>query len=186
MSKRKAPDREPIDIFGEDGDLSRAASALEDATSGPERLRPVQDRPAREHARSSHGSSQSSGRAREHAEHAYSGDAIDRSDAVDPICAALKFRVRRGTRDRLDSFRVELGIALGGVRLTDSHVGRALLTWLLEEGREAIVAEAEALSGSLRRPPADDPAGLAAFDAALRDLLLQGIRRWATRDQLQR
>ena len=61
---------------------------------------------------------------------------VPRLEATD---AHLKFRVRQSTRARFDSFKAELSAALGGVRLMDSNLGRALLDWFLFEGGERVL-----------------------------------------------
>lgn len=172
MPKRPGPSREPVDIFGDDGDLARAASALEGATEAAPRE--TTDPNGRSVAVGRSAEQVAAPRPTQQIPSGVVGE--DLAPPVEPINAELKFRVRRSIRAELDSFRAELGIALGGVRLTDSHIGRAALSWLLEEARDAILAEAEGASGTLRRPPADDPVALAAFDRALAKIFLRGSR----------
>lgn len=82
----------------------------------------------------------------------------------------LKFEVPRSMRAEFQSFRAELGAALGGVALDNSNIGRALLASLLGAERARLLEAAREISGTLQRPRNDDAEAMAAFDAALRAL----------------
>ncbi len=60
--------------------------------------------------------------------------------------------------------------------MTDANLGRALLDWVLFEVADEILDVVRDQPG-LRRPPADDAAGMAEFDDTLRAILKEGIHR---------
>lgn len=95
----------------------------------------------------------------------------------EPTDAHIKIRVRRETRSRFDSFKAELSAALGGARLMDSNLGRAVLDWLLFEIGDVVLEVAQENAGALRRPASDDLAGMAAFDDALREIIVRAVNQ---------
>jgi len=103
-------------------------------------------------------------------------DADPAAMAAEPTNVLLKFRVRQETRTRFDSFKAQLSAALGGTRLTDANIGRALLDWILFEVSEDILTEASDQPAP-RRPPSDDLVAMASFDESLRDILRRGVRK---------
>lgn len=95
---------------------------------------------------------------------------------VEATNAHLKFRVRQTTRARFDTFRAELSVALGGARLMDSNVGRALLDWFLFEVGEGVLIAVRRDATVLQRPASDDVAAMSAFDEALQAALSRALR----------
>lgn len=173
---KKPPARSPnIDVF-EDDDLNQAQALLsgdgvpEARGEGPSERRTrnaadTRPKPARE---------TNEPRAAQSAEGLpASPEAASRG--VEPTDAHLKFRVRQSTRARFDAFKAELSVALGGVRLADSNIGRAVVEWFLENAAECVVDLAR--EQRLRRPASDDPAGIAAFDEALVHMIQDALAR---------
>lgn len=150
---------EPIDIF-EDEDLRRAREILSSTSTSNESevdCRPPLDTGADANERSD-------------AEEAGVRGGVEGVPA-EPTDAHVKIRVRRETRSRFDSFKAELSAALGGARLMDSNLGRAVLDWLLFEIGDEVLEAARESAEELRRPASDDLAGMAAFDNALRAII---------------
>ncbi len=97
--------------------------------------------------------------------------------AVEPTDAHVKIRVRRTTRSQFDVFKAELSTALGGARLMDSNVGRAVLDWFLFEVGDQVLEAARDRTDVLRRPASDDLVGMAAFDDELRAIIARAVQR---------
>ena len=100
--------------------------------------------------------------------------------AVERTNEQIKIRVTRSTRAAFDLFRAELSSALGGTRLTDANIGRALLEWVLHEAKDEIVSSARQQPG-LHRPASDDLAAMERFDQTLRDVARSGIEEAVSR-----
>jgi hypothetical protein len=176
MARRPLKRSGPLDIFA-DENLSRAQSALSDATAPPETWESRRQEPLRQEAKKHQPEPIRSAPPIRAAEEQPPAAGATSPVAVEPTNVHLKFRVRQATRARFDAFRAELSAALGGARLTDSNIGRALMDWILFELGDEILAAAKEASGTLRRPPADDPAAMAEFDEALREIVRAGAAR---------
>jgi len=175
--RKKPPSRsDAIDVF-EDDDLSQAQALLSGDTAPPEGnvkhgamaiSPPTSLAETRSIAATRPNGHDSAG------EEAHAGGAAPVPvPHVEPTSSHLKLRVRQTTRARFDAFRGELSVALGGVRVTDSNLGRAIIDWFLENGVDEVV---ECARGRvLRRPPSDDVAGMAAFDEALVETIEEAL-----------
>ena len=147
-----------IDIFADD-DLAMAQQALEAATGEPPRASvegPVLGDWAGELTESPQPVGQ---------------------PLVEATDAHLKFRVRPSSRGKFDEFKTELSIALGGARLVDSNVGRAVIDWFMGEGAPIVLRYLEANPTELQRPASDDQVAMAEFDAAIAKLVAHALQR---------
>lgn len=182
MSKSSPPRRPPLDVF-DDEDLNRAQEALVAATGRESRPRAEKRSPLRLDAPIVESCDESrpqpasgtGGEGRD-VESTWLDNGLDHG-IVEATDAHLKFRVRQSTRARFDSFKAELSCALGGARLMDSNLGRALMDWFLEHAADSVIAAARGGPGGVRRPPSDDPVAMAAFDAALGELISDALKR---------
>ena len=89
---------------------------------------------------------------------------------AEPTNISMKIRVKQSTRERFDGFKLDLSIALGGTRLTDSQIVRTLLDICLQELSEDFLLSARDIGGSLTRPGSADLIALTAFDHALGEM----------------
>ncbi|GEM_PF-5610429 len=158
MGKAPPKGSESIDIF-EDEDVALAQQALSAATGKPTGGNMTRAKVPKVEADSSP------------EEPVERNAAEEENIAETAIDANLKFRVRQGARTGFDTFKAELSAALGGPRLMDSNLGRALIDWFLVEASERVLSAARASAGFPQRPASDDLAGMAAFDEALRELI---------------
>ena len=153
-----------VDIF-EDGDLSAAEALIAEAPEVDREAPPGGPAEAERQIRRAEGTSSTIDAPRP--------ERAGESSTVESFSSSLKFSVRPSTRSEFDAFKLRLSAALGGVRLNDSNVGRALLDWFLSEAAERVVAAAR--SRVVQRPPTDDPARMAAFDQALTSIFGDGV-----------
>lgn len=155
---------DPIDIF-EDEDLSRAREIL---ASGNARGEAIGNRDANGDG------SDADADLPEVEREALLG--VQDAAFIEPTDAHVKIRVRRTTRGRFDAFKADLSTALGGARLMDSNLGRAVLDWFLFEVGDQVLEAARERADVLRRPASDDLAGMAAFDDELRAIIARAVR----------
>ena len=160
--KKSTPEK-PIDIF-EDEDLSRARQMLSTGSASNE-MNLIRDANGGEGA-------VDAGLVEDDCEASLGAEA---PAFVEPTDAHLKIRVRRTTRGRFDAFKAELSSALGGARLMDSNLGRAVLDWFLFEVGDQVLAVARERAEVLQRPASDDLAGMAAFDDELRAIIARAV-----------
>lgn len=166
----------PLDIF-EDDDLARAQQALSDTSPAPPGEPSKSGR-----AGTQEKSEQLSGGVPEHEDRAVESEQASEQHellVVEPTTSHLKFRVRQSTRAEFDAFKAELSQALGGVRLNDSNVGRAIMDWFLSEASESVLAAARNNVEPIRRPPGNDPTAMMSFDMRLGAVLVDGLSRLA-------
>ena len=159
MPKRNAPDDDEVDIF-EDDDVGLAQRALEAATSDPKN--DIGTPNVVEDAEVGAG---------------VEGEGLAQEPHLEATDAHLKLRVRPSSRAKFDEFKTELSVALGGARLMDSNVGRAVVDWFMAEGAPVVLRHLEANPPALQRPASDDQLAMAEFDGEILRLVTLALQR---------